>query len=748
MKFNFKFPPVPPYPNDFTAAVLPREKENDGMSTLTTRAAALVLALAGAHGAAIAPVASFVHAHSSSRRAASWTRTHCGWVGNTSSDQISQWGAALDPNAVLQEYPRPQMARAENTSIILNGLWEMQLARGHVEGINGVFDDPVPFGATLNQTILVPFPLESCLSGAFAWPLYSRFLYYRVLFDAPAGPTVLLHFGAVDWNSTVYLNGATLGNHLGGYDGFSYDLTASGALKPTDNELVVAVFDPSNTGVQPHGKQVIGDIAHPGGDTYTPSSGIWQTVWLESVPTFHISALKVRGDAAGNVFVTASTAPNVPGLLTVTVSLQGATVATATGDSFTELVVPVPAPQLWSATSPTLYDLAIAVAEPSTGNSDAVTSYVGLRTVSLVTAPVPAQPGSGARVGYDNSGGDLPNMPIKLNASDYNLCWALCNATSACVAWSYGVPGSGCEGSPLCWLKGSSEAWSQNQCRIAGDQPTPAGNALRPAINGEPVFIAGWLDQSWWSDGEYTAPSDAALAFDVTSIKAFGMNGVRLHQKVNSERWYYAADVAGVYVLQDAVQKYGGATADTKEPYLADLKAMIDGRGNHPSIIQWEVFNEGDCVGVFENVSEVIAWTKAYDPHRLVDTNSGGPGNDLHVGDVNDIHSYPWPGNPTPSLTQYAMVGEFGGLGAFIAGHEWAPHQCGTYLPTPTPADEAGVYVNMTLQLLKYKAAGVSVSIYTQVRPAPRIKCLCGQTPHATLATRRSRTSRTSAMAS
>lgn len=196
-------------------------------------------------------------------------------------------------------------------------------------------------------------------------------------------------------------------------------------------------------------------------------------------------------------------------------------------------------------------------------------------------------------------------------------------------------------------------------------------------------------------------------------MKDLGLNSVRLHQKVNSERWYYHADRLGVVVLQDMPQKYGGATAATVAPFLTDLKAMMDGRGNHPSILQWELFNEGDCVSSF-NVPEVVAWAASYDPHRLIDTNSGGPANNLHIGNVNDIHSYPWPGNPSPSATQYAMVGEFGGLGAFVKGREWAPGQCGTYLPTPTPQDEADTYVNMTQQLLANKAR-VSVSVYTQL---------------------------------
>jgi len=233
-------------------------------------------------------------------------------------------------------------------------------------------------------------------------------------------------------------------------------------------------------------------------------------------------------------------------------------------------------------------------------------------------------------------------------------------------------------------------------------------------LNGEFTFLAGWLDQSWWTDGEYTAPTDDALKFDLQAVKDMGMNTVRLHQKVNSDRWYYWADKLGVVVLQDMIQKYGGATAATIPPFLTELKAMMDGRGNHPSIIQWDIFNEGDCVGVFD-AAEVVSWAKAYDPFRLIDTNSGGPANDLHVGDVNDIHSYPWPGNPQASTTQYAMVGEFGGIGAFIQGREWSPGQCFAYLANPDPENEAETYVNMTKILLDNKAQGVSASIFTQI---------------------------------
>ena len=655
-------------------------------------------------------------------RSAAWTRTTCGSpASKPPADIITQWGAQVTPDNAHQEYPRPQMTRDQATTMVnANGLWEFQLGNGHT-GPNkeGIFDDAVPFGTTLNQTILVPFPLEACLSGAFAWPLYSKFLWYRLLFDAPfpavADGATLLHFGAVDWNTTVYLNGAMVGNHLGGYDGFSFDVTSF--LKPTSNELILAVFDPSDDGYQVNGKQRISAINGPGGDTYTPTSGIWQTVWMESVPrALHISSLKIRGSMT-HLHLTVNTEPtNVPGAVNGTISFGGAPVATFSGDTFTEIWVEVPNPQLWHPTTPNLYDLQITVTEPSTGNSDSVGSYFGMREVSLVNFTSPPTPPSGARVGWDNSGGDLPGMPVTLASADYNLCWALCNQTAACVAWSYGVPNCGGDGAaPVCWLKGATEAWSQNQCRVAGDNGQPGGPALRPAINGNFTFLSGFLDQSWWPDGEYAAPSDDALKFDLQIVKTLGMNVIRLHQKVNPQRWYWWADSLGVVILHDMVQKYGGATAQTVQPFLAEFKALIDNNYNHPSIIQYTAFNEGDCYGVF-NVPEVVQWVQAYDTSRLVDTNSGGGANDLHIGNVNDIHSYPYPGSPAPSATQYAMVGEFGGIGTYVTGqHELANGQCGTYLYEPTPQNYTDTYVGMIKSLTGFRdAPGVSVCIYTQ----------------------------------
>ena len=467
-----------------------------------------------------------------------------------------------------------------------------------------------------------------------------------MLFDAPfAAGSTLLHFGAVDYNATVYLNGKQVGaTHLGGYAAFGFDVTSS--LRATGNELIVAVYDPSNMGFQVNGKQRISAIDKPGGDTYTPSSGLWQTVWLENVPTaIHVGQLKLRADMRALFLTVLSEPPTTPGFVNGTiVDPLGAVVATFSGASLAEIVVPVPNPMLWHPSAPNLYTLSVTVTEPSTGLSDTVGSYFGMREIG--------------KANFTTSSG---------------------------------------------------------------------ASVLRPTINGDFTFLSGFLDQSWWSDGEYTAPTDDALKFDLQIVKDLGMNMIRLHQKVNPQRWYWWADSLGVVILHDMVQKYGGATQQTVAPFMAELKDMIDGVGNHPSIIQWETFNEGDCVGQF-NATAVVEWTKSYDPHRLVDTNSGGPANNLHVGDVNDIHSYPYPGKPSPSETQVAMVGEFGGIGTYTTGqHEWANGQCHTYLHVDNSTVYASTYITMINDIISYKdAPGLSYCVWVATwRARRRARCRC-----------------------
>jgi beta-galactosidase/beta-glucuronidase len=362
-----------------------------------------------------------------------WTRPKCG-TPNTGQDIISSWGKAITPDTVktVFGYPRPQMMRDASSWSNMNGLWEWQSATSSANP---------PFGKTLSGEILVPFPVEACLSGIGA---NHPQMWYRTTFDHAATGNTLLHFGAVDWMASVYLNGKLLGNHTGGYDGFSFDITKG--IKATGNELIVYVMDPSDSGPQPQGKQRVGSIAGPGGDHYTPSSGIWQTVWLESVEPEYISSLKIGADEKSLSLEVHS--PTAGQKFTVNVMDGSKVVATGSGMTSTDtantaaaISVTIPSPKLWSPDTPFLYNMTIIMGK------DSVTSYFGMRTFKLGMA----------------------------------------------------------------------------------------AGANRPLLNDKFVFANGWLDQSWWPDGQYTAPGDAALASDQKAVKMFGMNMVRLHQKVNPE---------------------------------------------------------------------------------------------------------------------------------------------------------------------------------------------------------------------
>lgn len=564
--------------------------------------------------------------------AATWRRTQCGGANGT-ADIPSQWAADVSPAwQPLQEYPRPQMVRGAGGSpsvlrdsgdaIVwgsLNGLWEWQ---GHAPPKSAP-----PFGQRLSDSIMVPFPVESCLSGVA--PRRSedamKTMWYRLTFDlAPSSARTLLHFGAVDWQTIVWMNGHELGNHTGGYDGFSFDV--SDVLRPSGNELLLFVFDPSETGVQPHGKQFIHSISSPGGDWYTPSSGIWQTVWMERVPRMYIRRLKIDQASTKAVTITAELAGDTAAQLAERVGVivydpaSGQEIAAADGLAGQAIEVQVPSPRMWSTETPVLYDVRIRTGQ------DEVLSYFGLRTFAL--------------------GG---------------------------------------------------------------------GDKKRPLLNGNFTFLAGFLDQSFWPDGLYTAPSDEALEYDILAVGMFGLNMIRLHQKVNPERWYYYTDRHGVAVFQDAPQKYGDASAGTVPYFLSDLKAMIEGRRNHPSILQWTVFNEADCWEVFkpDGIKQTVDLVRSLDGTRLVDTDSGGDANKLGLGDVNDIHSYPAPADVTPSSTQYAMVGEFGGLGAFVSGKEWVAGKCFAYQTAKTPAEQADLYIAIA-KTFASRADHVSAAVYTQ----------------------------------
>ena len=735
-----------------------------------------------------------------------WTRTKCGGPSGT-ADIPSRWASQVNASVPpLHQYPRPNLVRGASdifdrdrgdptTWLTLNGLWEWEPAASAA--------DPPPFGKTLASSILVPFPIESCLSGV-APDSSSSFVersYYRLAASLPsptkAGNRFLLHFGAINWQAAIYLNGELAANHTGGYEGVDVELPSApaNAVDVADRtvEIIVGVYNPVERGAQPNGKARISAISNPGGDTYTPASGIWQSVWLEEVPAAYISRVQLDANESALIATAFVETPGRPSSLEPSIAFEvldpqtAKVLASGSARAGAALALAVPAPRLWSSTTPYLYDLRVSCAKCG----DAVLAYFGMRTFKVGITPRaaslrgerenPVDDGRRKSGRYRHLTALLVGPNIETANVTIDEAEAKCDADPSCVGFTY--PSSKTHrptGVVPCSLKRDAKLYFTSQ-QWQAYVKNPASLA-RPLLNGQPVFLVGWLDQSYWPDGIYTAPTDEALAFDLQSVSVLGMNTVRLHQKVgqqpnadkrgchslfarpaprtlthmrtslacqvNPERWYYAADRYGVLVMQDAVQvccqddplfplalfprnplfhfapdrsqKYGGASNATIPLFESDLTAMIRARGNHPSIVQWEAFNEQDCYEVFKTpphaVADVVALARRTDwQGRPVDTDSGGGANYDEAGDVNDVHSYPYPGNPLASGTKYAMIGEFGGIGTFVSGKQWVPEKCTTYLHVNTSQSLSDTYIDMAKNMLAQIPRGLSSSIYTQI---------------------------------
>jgi beta-galactosidase/beta-glucuronidase len=526
---------------------------------------------------------------------------------------VTRWARDVRPEQAHPEYPRPQMVRTDWQS--LNGLWDYAVRPKDQ-------DRPSEF----DGKILVPFPIESALSGVMRRIDESQRLWYRRTFTLPTewrDRRTLLHLGAVDWETTVWVNGHNLGTHRGGYDPFSFDITT--ALKESgEQELLVAVWDPTDAGYQPRGKQV----RQPEGIWYTPTTGIWQTVWLEPVPEAHIDGLRLTPDVDRSRLLVA---PYVVGLepghvVDVVVLDQGAEVARGSGRERIE--IDIPSPKLWSPQMPFLYDLTVTL-RSAPGPTDQVHSYVGLRKASI---------------GKDDRG------------------------------------------------------------------------VTRILLNNKPLFMLGPLDQGFWPDGLYTAPTDAALRYDIEMTKQFGFNLARKHVKVEPDRWYYWCDKLGLLVWQDmpSGDKIDAGpdyqrSRESAQQFELELKRLIDSRGNHPCIVMWIPFNEG--WGQYDT-RRVTEWIKQYDPTRLVNPASGW--HDLKVGDVHDIHAYPGPDSPPTEPSRAAVLGEFGGLGLPLAGHTWLAEKSWGYRTFQTSEELTEAYLNLLTKLRGLLADGLSAAVYTQ----------------------------------
>ncbi len=515
------------------------------------------------------------------------------------------WTADVSPDHALPEYPRPQMVRKEWMN--LNGLWDYMCFDNTADKVER------------QGKILVPYPIESALSGVKA-PLEPRhILVYRRQVNLPAtwtGQRVLLHFGAVDWSCEVLVNGRSVGAHKGGYDAFSFDITDFLNPAGPSQEIIVKVTDPTDAGDQPIGKQRL----RPDGIWYTATSGIWQTVWLEPVPRTFIRRLEIQPDLKrGRAFVRVAVGGDEARNVRVTARLlQGKTrLAESSGKSGTPLLLQIPNPRPWSPEDPFLYDLEVEL-----GNGqDKVTSYLGLRDIS---------------VGQDSNG------------------------------------------------------------------------VTRLMLNDRFVFQLGPLDQGFFPDGLYTPPTEAAMTYDLETLRSLGFNMIRKHVKVEPERWYYLCDKMGFLVWQD-MPSAANSTPEGKQQFMKEMQAMVEGLINHPSIIMWVPFNEG--WGQY-NTAEVVARIRQWDDSRLVNNASGWT--DKQVGDVIDIHAYPGPAAPRPEAARAAVLGEFGGLGLNIRGHQWTSEGWGYELET-SPEELLEKYEDLYRKLLPLvDTGGLSAAVYTQ----------------------------------
>ncbi len=533
------------------------------------------------------------------------------------------WAEKVDPANPLPEYPRPQMVRNDWQN--LNGLWDYTIA---------------PKGRYLPDSfegkILVPFAIESSLSGVQKKVGENNELWYHRTFTIPAAwknKKVLLHFGAVDWKTDVWINDIKTGSHSGGYTPFSFDISPY-LVKGGTQKLVVRVWDPSDRSFQPRGKQV----EMPQRIWYTSVTGIWQTVWMEPVSESFIAALKAVPDIDGSTLTVNAniTDARAGDLVEVTVIEQGKVISQAKAAAGQEVLIPVPSSKLWSPETPFLYDMEVSLTRGGVA-IDKVKSYFGMRKISTHR---------------DKNG----IVRLQLNNKDY--------------------------------------------------------------------FQFGPLDQGWWPDGLYTAPTDEALLYDIKKTKDFGFNMIRKHVKVEPARWYYHADREGILVWQDMPSGdrsqqwqtrnyYNGKDLQrsvlSEENFRREWKEIMDLTFSNPSVVVWVPFNE--AWGQFKT-EEIAEWTKNYDPSRLVNPASGG--NHYDTGDMLDMHNYPEPVMGLYDSKRSCVLGEYGGLGLVIEGHLWESNRNWGYVQYKTPEETTNAYVELAEKLKKLIPMGYSAAVYTQ----------------------------------
>lgn len=535
------------------------------------------------------------------------------------------WGETLDREHPLPEYPRPQMRR--ESYVNLNGLWHYAITKTSLKPLDW------------QGEIVVPFAPESILSGVERQLQPDEYLWYERSVTLPEGfvrDRVLLHFGAVDQIADVWWNGEPVARHEGGYLPFSVDITQF--LRDGENTLTVRVADSLVNTPHAYGKQKY----KRGGIWYTATSGIWQTVWLESVPENYVEALELEPDFDERCLhwrIRAKDARNVR----LAICIGGEPIIRSFVDGsegvcriLDEYFRP------WSPEDPFLYTVRLDMDE------DHVESYFAFRTFGTISY-------KGRRV---------------------------------------------------------------------------------LALNGKPYFQSGLLDQGYWSDGLYTAPSDEAMIYDIETMKRLGFNMLRKHIKIEPLRWYYHCDRLGMIVWQDMpsgggpydplvvaaplvtgkhlrddrYRLFGRGDARGREQFLRDMDETVRLLRPFPCIALWTIFNEG--WGQFDALRAVERLRKL-DPTRLIDHASGW--HDQGGGDLKSYHIYFKPLKMENDGRRVLALTEFGGYSLPLEKHICEKKFGYRMYASATDWQKALVrlYEQQVLPLIDSKK--LSATVYTQV---------------------------------
>ncbi len=597
--------------------------------------------------------------------------------GTSCRELYTDWGKNIDTDNVLNEYPRPLLKR--DSYINLNGIWKYAFTSVHKKPKN--FDGD----------ILVPFSPEAPLSGVNRQLKPDEYLWYErtVKYDSKklSGTRLILHFGAVDQICTVYINGIKTCSHTGGYLPFDTDIT--GILKNNTKKksftITVCVKDFSDTSYHARGKQSL----NPNGMFYTAQSGIWQTVWLEYVPKNYIRKIITEPDLDKKVL-----------------RIKAVTNSRQSRDKNNNKLK-------YKSTKTT--EIRICINNPETyadihvDNNSA--KDVRIKEIHSKKHCIP----------FTYYGISDTYIEIPLNELDIK-------------AWTPDTP----------YLYTFSIDMNDDHVESYFALRTftiekDINNIPRICLNHKPLFQKGVLDQGYWPDGLYTAPSDKALIYDIKTMKSLGFNMLRKHIKIESERWYYHCDRLGMIVWQDMVN--GGShykswfvtylatfmsifdiscsdkmtylfarkSSNEKKEFIRETLQTVRTLSNHPSIATWVIFNEG--WGQFDT-NRITKLVRKADKTRLIDQASGWF--DQGMGDIKSIHNYFFPLRLFKKDKRAYALTEFGGYIQIIKHHNLA-HKCYGYGACKNSAHLKKRYIKRENEISALIPSGLCASIYTQL---------------------------------